>query len=210
MGFEHTTTGFRSDALTNWAIRPWFQLALRANFVQLLRFHRLFSVTFHFGYCLHQSPRSFSSNFCSGNHMSVAEWMLSIFDWIWPYLYPQLHWWNCQTLINKRQEKRLEIRFFEIWGKIDLRFLHFCKYKYNFSVWRYSFCRIVCCFTYFTVSVTTIFVFPGYMFLHNDVAYSCIWEKVARRKHIYQQPINNKISCLRVFHKKSRYVTTTK
>ena len=59
VGSEPTTTEFRSDALTDWAIRPWVQLALRANFVQLLQFHRLFSVTFHFGYCLCQSPRFF-------------------------------------------------------------------------------------------------------------------------------------------------------
>ena len=37
--FEPTITEFRSDALTDWAIRPWIQLALRANFVQLLQFH---------------------------------------------------------------------------------------------------------------------------------------------------------------------------
>ena len=64
VGFEPTTTAFRSDALTDWDIRPWVQLALRANFVQLLPFHRFFSVTFHFGYCLRQSPCSFSSSFC--------------------------------------------------------------------------------------------------------------------------------------------------
>ena len=39
MGFEPTTTEFRSDALTDRAIRPWVQLALRANFVQLLHFN---------------------------------------------------------------------------------------------------------------------------------------------------------------------------
>ena len=39
VGFEPTTTEFHSDALTNWAIRSWVQLALRANFVQLLQFH---------------------------------------------------------------------------------------------------------------------------------------------------------------------------
>ena len=39
VGFETTTTEFRSDSLTDWAIRPWVQLALRANFVQLLQFH---------------------------------------------------------------------------------------------------------------------------------------------------------------------------
>ena len=39
VGFEPTTTEFHSDTLTNWSIRPWVQLALRANFVQLLQFH---------------------------------------------------------------------------------------------------------------------------------------------------------------------------
>ena len=38
VGFEPTTTEFRSDALTDWAIRPWVQLAHRINFVQLLQF----------------------------------------------------------------------------------------------------------------------------------------------------------------------------
>ena len=74
VGFEPTTTEFRSEALTNWAIRPWVQLALRANFVQLLQFHHLSSVRFHFGYCLCQSPCLFQSKFSWGNHMSVAEW----------------------------------------------------------------------------------------------------------------------------------------
>ena len=54
VGFETTTTEFRSDVLTDWAIRPWVQLALRANVVQLHQYHRLLSVTFHFGYCLCQ------------------------------------------------------------------------------------------------------------------------------------------------------------
>ena len=58
VGFEPTTTEFRSDALTDWAIRPWLQLTLRANFLQLLQFHRLFSVTFHFG-CLPLSVARF-------------------------------------------------------------------------------------------------------------------------------------------------------
>ena len=39
VGFEPTTTEFHSDALTDWTIRSWVQLALRANFVQLLQFH---------------------------------------------------------------------------------------------------------------------------------------------------------------------------
>ena len=46
VGFEPTTTEFHSEALTNWAIRPWVQLALRANFLQPLQFHCLFSVKY--------------------------------------------------------------------------------------------------------------------------------------------------------------------
>ena len=59
VGFEPMTTEFRSHLLTDWAITPWVQLALRTNFVQLLQFHRLFAVRVHFGYCLRQSPRFF-------------------------------------------------------------------------------------------------------------------------------------------------------
>ena len=73
VGFEPMTTEFRSDGLTDWAIRPWVQLALRANFEQLLQFHRLFSVKIHFSYCFRQSPRLFYSKFPWGNHMSVAD-----------------------------------------------------------------------------------------------------------------------------------------
>ena len=54
VGFESTTTKFSSDALTNWTIGPLVQLALRTSFVKPLQFNRLFSVIFHFGYCLHQ------------------------------------------------------------------------------------------------------------------------------------------------------------
>ena len=45
--FKPTTTEFRSDALTDWAIRPWVQVALRANLVQVLQFH-LFIQFSHF------------------------------------------------------------------------------------------------------------------------------------------------------------------
>ena len=57
--FEPKTNEFHSDSLTDWAIRSWIQLTLRANFVQLLHFYRFFSVKFLFGYCLHQLPRFF-------------------------------------------------------------------------------------------------------------------------------------------------------
>ena len=64
---------FRSDALTDRAIRPWVQPALRANLVQQLQFHILFTVRFHFGYCLRRSLRSFCLTFRRVYHMSAAE-----------------------------------------------------------------------------------------------------------------------------------------
>ena len=72
---EPTTSEFHSEALTDWAVMQWIQLALRANFVQPLEFRLLFSVRFHFSYCLcRQLPRLFWSKFCRSNHISVAEW----------------------------------------------------------------------------------------------------------------------------------------
>ena len=56
MEVEPMTTDFRSDVLTDWALRPWVQLEFRAKFIQLHQFHRLFSVQFHYGSCLRQSP----------------------------------------------------------------------------------------------------------------------------------------------------------
>ena len=83
VGVEPTTTEFHSDSLTDWAIRPWIQFALRLDFVQSLQFHRLFSVRFHFGYCLRQFPHLFLLRFCRGNHMNVAEWtdVCGIYHW---------------------------------------------------------------------------------------------------------------------------------
>ena len=40
------TYDHRSDVLTDWAMRPWIQLALRANFVQPLQFHNQCQVSF--------------------------------------------------------------------------------------------------------------------------------------------------------------------
>ena len=69
-----TINEFHLDTVTDWAIKPWVQVALRANFVELLQWDRLFRVIFHFGHCLDQSPYFFSLEFSWGNHMSVAEW----------------------------------------------------------------------------------------------------------------------------------------
>ena len=71
VGFEPTITDFGSDALTDWAIRPWVQFPLRANRLQPLQFDRLLSVRFHFGYCLRQSPRLFNRNF------------IEVITWVW-------------------------------------------------------------------------------------------------------------------------------
>ena len=113
VGFEPTTTEFRSDALTDWAIRPWVQLALRANFVQLLQFHCLFSVTFHFGYCLRQSPRLFKLKVSWGNHMSVAEWAdtYGIYHWrilrsSYSYMFIYIDIPEKKTITGKKGKKR--------------------------------------------------------------------------------------------------------
>ena len=50
VGFECTFIEFCSDALTDWAIRPWVQLELRANIAQLLQAAFLFSVHVSFVY----------------------------------------------------------------------------------------------------------------------------------------------------------------
>ena len=49
VALETATSEPFSDTLTNWTIRPYVQLALRANFVLPIQFHYLFSVKFHFG-----------------------------------------------------------------------------------------------------------------------------------------------------------------
>ena len=63
VGFEPATSEFRRpNRLSYQAMSSTVHLALRANFVQLLQFHRLFSVRFHFdyrSYFLPQSPRLF-------------------------------------------------------------------------------------------------------------------------------------------------------
>ena len=74
VGFEPMATELHPDTLIDWAIRTWVQLALRANFAQLLQFYHLFNVRFHFDYCFCQLPWLFLSKFSGGNHMSVVEW----------------------------------------------------------------------------------------------------------------------------------------
>ena len=48
VGFKPTTTEFRSDTLTNWAIKLWVELPFKNKFEQLLQFHLLFRVQISF------------------------------------------------------------------------------------------------------------------------------------------------------------------
>ena len=95
VAFEPTTTEFRSNDVTDWAIRPWVQLALTANSGQLLQFHCLFSVRFPFDYCLLQSRSFVKFKFSWHSQMNVTEGadMYSIRDWriIWSS-YRKLVW----------------------------------------------------------------------------------------------------------------------
>ena len=78
LGFEPRTTEFCSYVLTDWPFKPWVEATLTVSFLPLLQFHYLFSVKFHFGYFLHQSPRLFQFKFSWVNHMSVGEWMIQM------------------------------------------------------------------------------------------------------------------------------------
>ena len=99
VGFEPTTTEFRSDVLTDWAIRPWVQLTLRANFVQLLQFHLfLCSVfTFHFGLCLRQSPDYLCETSLKAKAYSVR--MRENTDQKQLRIWTLFTQWSCQTLL---------------------------------------------------------------------------------------------------------------
>ena len=77
--FEPTTTEFCSDTLTNWAIRPRVQLALRAIFVQLLQFHCLFSVDFTLAIAFISHQVYFNQVYFKGfvNHTSWINFLIS-------------------------------------------------------------------------------------------------------------------------------------
>ena len=54
----------------------------QSQLAQLLQFHHLFSVRFHFGYCHRQPSRLFQSKISYGNHMSVADiYMNSVYTY---------------------------------------------------------------------------------------------------------------------------------
>ena len=88
---ETMTTKFRSDALTDWAIRPWVQVVLRANFVQLLQFH-LFVQCSHFN-----SAIAFVSRHICFKRNLAQEITLAV-EWIDTYgIY---HWRTFEVVIE--------------------------------------------------------------------------------------------------------------
>ena len=79
MEFNPTTSRFHSDALYDWATRPWVQLALRANLVQLLQFH-LFPQCSHF-----ISVFAFVSRHICFN-WTLAQLVMLVAEWIHTYV----------------------------------------------------------------------------------------------------------------------------
>ena len=118
-GLEPTTTEFRSDSLSDWAIRPWVQLALRVNFVhfvQLPQFHCLFSVVFHFV----SRHFYFDQNFSWGNHISKNVEVKPRNRLLWKAIF-SYSWQNLSRL--KREETNLP----------NNDFYFICGWRINFS-----------------------------------------------------------------------------
>ena len=99
VGLEPATTEFRSDAWTDWAIRSWVRLSLRARFVQLPQFYHFLSVRFCFGCWVRQLPPLFWLKFSWGNDMSVAEWPDTYGIYYW-----KIFWRSYRKLAGKRFE----------------------------------------------------------------------------------------------------------
>ena len=124
MEFEHTTTDFRWGVLTNWAIRSWVQLALRAKFVQLLQFHLFVQCRISF--------RPLSSSVATfiliesllNNHMSVAEWpdTYGIHSWriLWS-IYRKLIWVGFEPTFTEFRSDALTEWVIKPWVQLALR-----------------------------------------------------------------------------------------
>ena len=102
VSFKPKTTEFCSDTLFNWAIRPWVQITLSANFMQTVKFQPLFSVNFGHCFCqLHHLPQSKS---CSGNHISEVKWIKTygIHHWrLFRRSYSKLAWLGFKPMTTK-------------------------------------------------------------------------------------------------------------
>ena len=108
MGLEPTTTELRSGALTDWANRSWVELALRANFVQLLQFH-LFS----------QCSRFISVFAFVSHHICLKRSLAQVITLVakWIDTYGIYHWRIFRSRFKKKRKKEVAI---ESWPEWDL------------------------------------------------------------------------------------------
>ena len=108
--FEPTTTESRLDALSCWAIKPWAQIALSANFLHQLQFY-LFVLCSRF-----VSAIAFASrNICFKKNL--AQVMTLIAKWIDTY---SIHHWmifrsSYRKLAKKEIVNELEPKKVGIW-----------------------------------------------------------------------------------------------
>ena len=139
LGFEPTTTEFRSDTLTVWAIRPWVQLALRAILFSYFNFIVCSVSYFISAVSLCQLPRLLWWKFCVGNHMSVTEWAntYGIHDRriLWR-AYGKLAWVVFEPMTSEFCSDALTDWAIRPWVKLALRanFLQLLKFHCVFSV----------------------------------------------------------------------------
>ena len=109
---------------------------LRYNFLKLFQFNHMFSVIFHFGVCLRQSPRLFESKFHSVDHMSFLEWTgdsNNIHHWSW---YWKLSWVVFQPTTTQFHLDVRNVWPNRPWVQLALRtnFLRLLQYHHLFSV----------------------------------------------------------------------------
>ena len=83
VGFEPTTTEFRSDALTDWVIRPCVQLALRANCVQLLQFLLFAPCSFFISVFAFVRQRPKAKTEMKSEHEQRDEIGVTVQSWLW-------------------------------------------------------------------------------------------------------------------------------
>ena len=134
LGFEPTTTEFRSDALTDWAFKPWVQLALRGNSLQLLQIYLFvlrsrFTLVFSFVRChnclkpslaliitlivqwidtyvIHywRISRNKYTKLAWAGFEPTKRWIWKIGIWI---LFRQSYWLSYQAIISTRSRQQL-------------------------------------------------------------------------------------------------------
>ena len=111
VGLEPTTTEFYSDALTNWAIKPWVQLALRASFVQLFQFYLFVQCS-----RIISAIAFVSRHICFKQNLSLSL-SLSLYIYIFIYIYKK--WirtitsaYSCSTVRHIKQPQSISLKFF--------------------------------------------------------------------------------------------------